>query len=237
MGRAQLDRSPVPVTVGTGCRQAADAVGEVAEMARAPSRALALARSVSAVRANRAPEAASEPSMGHDAGGAAVPGPVEATLADLGVTDPAMLARGAGIDHDAERRIVDAATRADGGDLGRSSAGREGWPVRAKSTSSIEGWRTSASSTVMPAWSRARMMAVASPDVPATAARRRRPSALSMTGPVAKGASRRPLPVTGFLGPAGRGALAFPLPVRWSLGYAPGNQRAERVSLIREHAR
>jgi hypothetical protein len=81
------------------------------------------------------------------------------------------------------------------------------------------------------------MMAVASPDVPATAARRRRPSALSMTGPVAKGASRRPLPVTGFLGPAGRGALAFPLPVRWSLGYAPGNQRAERVSLIREHAR
>jgi hypothetical protein len=38
-----------------------------------------------------------------------VPGPVETTLLDLGVTDRGLLARSAEIDHDAERLIIDAA--------------------------------------------------------------------------------------------------------------------------------
>src|ERR1019366_5401927 len=72
---------------------------------------------------------------------------------------------------------------------GAACAAREGRPVRAKNTSSSDGWRIPASSTVMPAWSRARTMAVASPGAAATPARRRRPSALRLTGPVTKGAS------------------------------------------------
>jgi hypothetical protein len=67
------------------------------------------------------------------------------------------------------------------------SALSAGWPVRAKNTSSSEGWRTSTSSTVIPAASSARTTVLASPPVLRTGARRRRPSWLACTGPATSG--------------------------------------------------
>jgi hypothetical protein len=99
-------------------RRATEAAGDVAEMIRAPSRTLALARSAANGQADPLPDVtdvASERSAppGSDASAAGMPGPVETTLLDLGVTDPRLLARSAEIDHDAERLIIDAAVATD----------------------------------------------------------------------------------------------------------------------------
>jgi hypothetical protein len=99
---------------GQTSRRAADTVGEVAEMIGAPSRTLAQARSAVTGRAAPVPDIA-DAALRHPAevsGGtrnSGVPGPVETTLIDLGVTDPKMLSRSAEIDRDAERLIIDAA--------------------------------------------------------------------------------------------------------------------------------
>jgi len=98
-------------------RQAADKAGEAAEITWAPSRPLALARSA----VNRSPDripgvadiALRPVEASGDASTAGVPGPVETTLLDLGVTDPALLARSAEIDRDAEHLIIEAAATAD----------------------------------------------------------------------------------------------------------------------------
>jgi hypothetical protein len=94
--------------------QAADAVGTVAEIVQAPSRPLALARSAVAGRADRVHEAANsaperKPNAGDGPRPHGAPGPVEATLLDLGITDSRLLTRSAEIDRDAERLIIDAA--------------------------------------------------------------------------------------------------------------------------------
>ena len=44
-----------------------------------------------------------------------MPGPVETTLRDLGVTDVGLLARSSEIDRDAERLIINAAVRTEAG--------------------------------------------------------------------------------------------------------------------------
>jgi hypothetical protein len=95
-------------------RQATETVGEVAEITRAPSRILALARSAVAGRPDPVPDVTDvalrrSVDAGSEASAAGVPGLVETTLLDLGVTDPRLLARSAKIDHDAERLIIDAA--------------------------------------------------------------------------------------------------------------------------------
>jgi hypothetical protein len=92
-------------------RQAADTVGGVAEKIKAPSRTLTLARSAVT---DRSPDTTSidrphPVEAGGDRTAAHVPGPVETTLLDLGVTDPALLTRGAQVDRDAEHLIIDAA--------------------------------------------------------------------------------------------------------------------------------
>jgi hypothetical protein len=96
---------------GRASRQAADVAGEVALMVRAPSRVLVLARSAAAGQGRRVADA--EPwqmaKADTDTAPRKVPGPVERTLQDLGVTDTGLLARGAGIDRDAEQLIIDAA--------------------------------------------------------------------------------------------------------------------------------
>lgn len=79
-----------------------------------PGRALTLARSAVTGRADRIPEASnSAPERKPDANGSSgppgVPGPVETTLLDLGVTDSRLLTRSAEIDRDAEGLIIDAA--------------------------------------------------------------------------------------------------------------------------------
>ena len=94
--------------------RATDAVGEVADMIGAPSRTLTLARSAVAGRTDPLPDAADaalwrSAEAGRGAGPAGVPGPVETTLLDLGITDPGLLSRSAEIDRDAERLIIDAA--------------------------------------------------------------------------------------------------------------------------------
>lgn len=103
---------------GRASRQAAEAVGEVAELVQAPSQALTLTRSAVAGRPDRVPEV-SDAAPGHiaeaDDGPRAhgVPGPVETTLLDLGITDLGLLARSSEIDRDAERLIIDAAVVAE----------------------------------------------------------------------------------------------------------------------------
>jgi hypothetical protein len=97
-------------------RHTADAIGEAAEMVRAPSRTLALARAAVANHAGHVPEPVPGQRGGADAEAEAdaeareVPGPVERILRDLGVTDETALIRSAGLDRDAERLIVYAAT-------------------------------------------------------------------------------------------------------------------------------
>jgi hypothetical protein len=99
---------------GRAGRRAADAVGEVAEMIGAPSRTLARAQTAVTGRATPGPDIG-DAALGGPAevsGGArspGVPGPVETTLLDLGITDPELLTRSAAIDRDAERLIIDAA--------------------------------------------------------------------------------------------------------------------------------
>jgi hypothetical protein len=89
-------------------RRAADIVGGVAERIGAPSRTLALARSAVAGQPDRdITDVARLRSA--EADGMRAPGPVETTLLDLGVTDPRLLTRGAEVDRDAERLILDAA--------------------------------------------------------------------------------------------------------------------------------
>jgi hypothetical protein len=97
---------------GQASLRAADAVGGVAEMLQAPSRTLTLARAAVSGRSDPvAADTATWRSAGaqRDAGDPGVYGPVETVLLDLGVTDPGLLARGAQIDGDAERLIIDAA--------------------------------------------------------------------------------------------------------------------------------
>jgi hypothetical protein len=91
-------------------RRAADMVGGVAARIKAPSRTLALARSAVT---DRSPDITSidrphPAETGGDKAAGRVPGPVETTLLDLGVTDPALLTRGAQVDRDAERLIIEA---------------------------------------------------------------------------------------------------------------------------------
>jgi hypothetical protein len=95
-------------------RQAADAVSQAAEIARSPSRTLALARSAVAGRTDPVPDV-TDTALQHSAEARVVGvlGPVETALLDLGITDPLLLARSAEIDHDAERLIVEAAVAAD----------------------------------------------------------------------------------------------------------------------------
>src|SRR6185312_8475854 len=107
-----------------------------------------------------------------------------------------------------------------------AAAASTAWPVRAKKTSSREGWCTWTSSTVTPAPSRARTTWVARPAPVRTGARRRRPSWLACTAPSANAASapaadgsgsvsvtsRRAPPVWAFSSPAV--PLAIPRP--WS---------------------
>jgi hypothetical protein len=95
---------------GHASRQAADAVSQVAEIVRSPSRPLALARSAAAGRTELVTDVA-DAALQHsaDASAVGVLGAVETALLDLGVTDPRLLARSAEIDHDAERLIIDAA--------------------------------------------------------------------------------------------------------------------------------
>jgi hypothetical protein len=99
-------------------RRAADTVGGVAEMIHAPSRALTLARSAVTGQAEHLPDVTdlAWPHLAEADGQTATagtPGPVETILLDLGVTDAALLTRGAKIDHEAERLIIDAAVAAD----------------------------------------------------------------------------------------------------------------------------
>jgi hypothetical protein len=103
---------------GEASRQAAEAVGEVAELVRAPSQAVTLARWAVTGRADRV-SGVSDGASGHvaeaDDGPRArpLPGPVETTLLDLGISDVGLLARSSEIDRDAERLIIDAATAAE----------------------------------------------------------------------------------------------------------------------------
>jgi hypothetical protein len=99
-------------------RRAADNIGEVAEAIRAPSRTLALTRSAVAGQAEHCPDAiglarqdSAEPD--NEMATARLPGPVETTLLDLGVTDTALLTRSAELDREAERLVIDAAVTAD----------------------------------------------------------------------------------------------------------------------------
>jgi hypothetical protein len=99
---------------GRASRQAANAVGAVAKLIQAPSRALTLTRSAIAVRSDRVPEASNAaPWPIAEADGCpqdhSVHGPVETTMRDLGVTDVELLARSSQIDRDADRLIIDAA--------------------------------------------------------------------------------------------------------------------------------
>jgi hypothetical protein len=94
-------------------RQAADTVGEVAERIGAPSRALALARSAVTGQPDRGSTDVARlrsAEANGEADAIRVRGPVETTLLDLGVTNPRLLTRGAKVDRDAERLIVDATT-------------------------------------------------------------------------------------------------------------------------------
>jgi hypothetical protein len=99
---------------GHASRQAADAVSQVAEIVRSPSRTLALARSAVAGQTDPVPDVA-DAALQHsaDARAVGVLGPVETTLLDLGITDLRLFARSAEIDHDAERLIIEAAVAAD----------------------------------------------------------------------------------------------------------------------------
>ena len=103
---------------GHTSRQAADAVSQVAEIVRSPSRTLALARPAVAGQPEHHADGtgltrqdSAEPDDGTAAFG--LPGPVESALLDLGVTDTALLARSAELDHEAEGLIIDAAVAAD----------------------------------------------------------------------------------------------------------------------------
>jgi hypothetical protein len=99
---------------GQASRLAAEAVGEVAKLVQAPSRTLAVTQAAVTGRADRIPEV-SNAALRHiaktddDPRAHGVPGPVETTLRDLGVTDVSLLARSSEMDREAERLIIDAA--------------------------------------------------------------------------------------------------------------------------------
>lgn len=94
-------------------RQTTTAIGHAARAARAPSLILATARE--AIHANP------HPSPGKDTGDARasarheqaphIPRPLQQTLINRGNTDPAMLARGAGLDQASEQLLADAAVQ------------------------------------------------------------------------------------------------------------------------------
>ena len=91
-------------------RQAATAIGRAAQAEKAPSRILATAREVTCTsRAatpvkdtshTRAPAREPQPE---------IPGPLQHTLASLGITDPGLLTRGRDLDHASQRLLIDAA--------------------------------------------------------------------------------------------------------------------------------
>jgi hypothetical protein len=90
--------------------QTAAVAGRAACTAKAPSRALATARDIThttgtaspAKDANRARAPDREPPP-------QIPGPLQHTLASLGVTDPALVSRGRELDHASQRLLIDAA--------------------------------------------------------------------------------------------------------------------------------
>ena len=96
---------------GEAGRQVTAALGPAAEATGAPSRVLTIA--VAATSPDRdmkgmTPNGSAQPDASPDAD--VVPGPVERTLRDLGITQPAMLQRGTEIDRASTRLIIDAAT-------------------------------------------------------------------------------------------------------------------------------
>jgi hypothetical protein len=110
---------------GQTAGEATAGVGDVAAAVQAPSRVLTYARAVAsggypaeverAGNVGLSPEAAGErrPKRGRRTGRdhRELPGPVERTLHDLGVTDAELLERGAELDHASERLIIDAAAK------------------------------------------------------------------------------------------------------------------------------
>ena len=110
---------------GQAAGEATAGVGDVAAAVQAPSRVLTFARAAAAggypgeaERAgsvSRSPEAAGEKRHRRDRGAGRerreLPGPVERTLHDLGVTDNELLERGADLDRASERLIIDAAAK------------------------------------------------------------------------------------------------------------------------------
>ena len=103
--------------IGRSAEEATVQVAAVAAAIGAPSRVLTAAREAAGPawqsepeRGGRARQIREAPEGGHFAGERAeLPGPVERTLHDLGITSPELLQRGADIDHAGERLIIDAA--------------------------------------------------------------------------------------------------------------------------------
>jgi hypothetical protein len=101
-------------------RQAADALGELAIAAKAPSRVLAFARAAASEQSNRrgsqsrldASIVRDLPSAGtpfaHARASTGQPGPVEQAIIDRGVSDPIVLLRAAAIDNAASHLIAEA---------------------------------------------------------------------------------------------------------------------------------
>jgi hypothetical protein len=104
-------------------RKAADALGELAIAAEAPSRVLAFARAATAAQSNRrgsqsrldASISRDLPSAGtpfaHARASTGQPGPVEQEIIARGVSDPIVLLRAAAIDNAASRLIAEAGNR------------------------------------------------------------------------------------------------------------------------------
>ena len=91
--------------------QATAAIGRAAQATGAPSRILTTARETTST--TQPPSPAPEPeNHATDRGqesAAHTPGPLQATLHSLGITDPTLLARSADLDHAGQRLLIDAA--------------------------------------------------------------------------------------------------------------------------------
>jgi hypothetical protein len=90
--------------------KATQATAELAAAARAPSQTLTLASTIRARTETRYKETTVQPIAGEPATYYLphVPGTIERTLHDLGITDRARLSRAAAIDHDSDKLIADA---------------------------------------------------------------------------------------------------------------------------------
>jgi hypothetical protein len=93
------------------CRQATATIGRAARATGASSRVLTAAReAVGTTSPVGLPLPAVEPPVDRSREQApAPPGPLQNTLAGLGITSPALLARGADLDHASQRLLIDAA--------------------------------------------------------------------------------------------------------------------------------